>query len=221
MRRLDRAKSHKYRQLLIVLVVVFVVSPFFKTGLGSILTILMLLYTIIIIIRSFTLPKFLFTIYLAIAVMAFFLELGASMGWIPFFNQAFSLLAQGIFALYLGGAAFWIARDIFSASKVTFDTVRGGISVYLLIGFVWALFYGMVATLDSNAFSQELVQGGSYLKTLHFSFTTLTTLGYGDIVPISEIALVLSNLEAVIGQMYVAVFIAILIGGYLAQHSKK
>ena len=90
----------------------------------------------------------------------------------------------------------------------------------VLIGFVWALFYGMVATLDPNAFSQRLILNGSYLKALHFSFTTLTTLGYGDIVPMSEIALVLTNLEAIVGQMYSTVFIAIVVGGYLSRRSQ-
>ncbi|MEM6521441.1 MAG: ion channel, partial [Cyanobacteria bacterium P01_C01_bin.70] len=53
----------------------------------------------------------------------------------------------------------------------------------------------------------------------HFSFTTLTTLGYGDIIPVSEVALVLANLEAIIGQIYPAVFIAVLVGGYLGHRS--
>ena len=220
MKLLHKPPAQKYRQLLIVLVVAFLVSPFLKTGIGSILSALMLLYTIILIIRSFTLPKILFSIYTVIAVIAFGLELIVSMRWAPSFNLSFALLSQVIFTLYLGGAAYWIGRDIFNTSKVTGDTVRGGISVYLLIGFVWALFYGIVATLDPNAFSQRLILNGSYLKALHFSFTTLTTLGYGDIVPLSEIALVLTNLEAIIGQMYSTVFIAILVGGYLSRRSQ-
>ena len=112
-----------------------------------------------------------------------------------------------------------ISHDILTTPRVTADTVQGGISVYLLIGFAWALFYGMVATLDPNAFSQPLLLQESYLRALHFSFTTLTTLGYGDIVPVSEVALVLTNLEAIIGQMYPAVFISVLVGGYLGHRA--
>ncbi|MEM7794527.1 MAG: potassium channel family protein, partial [Cyanobacteria bacterium P01_C01_bin.118] len=66
-----------------------------------------------------------------------------------------------------------------------------------------------------------LIRPGSYLRSIHFSFTTLTTLGYGDIVPLSEIAQVLTNLEAIVGQMYSSVLIAILIGSYLAQRSNQ
>ena len=217
----DKPEPQKYRQLLIVLIVGFFVAPFLKASLGSILSALLLLLTIITIVKSFALPRLLLILYLAIAVMAFGLQLAASLGWGQLFNQTFSFLAQGIFALYLGGAAYWIGRDIFTSPRVTLDTVRGGISVYLLIGFVWALFYGMVATLDANAFSQPLTPKTSYLKALHFSFTTLTTLGYGDIIPISELAQVLTNLEAIVGQMYSTVFIAILVGSYLSRRFEQ
>ncbi|WP_228016118.1 potassium channel family protein [Leptolyngbya ectocarpi] len=214
-------KTQKYRQLLIVLAVTFVVSPFLKAGIGNILSISLLLYTLIVVVNSFALPRRWLVIYGAIAIIAFCLAVSSSLGWISYLNQPFSLIAQTIFALYLAGAAYWIGRDIFTTPEVTIDVVRGGISVYLLLGFVWALLYGIVNTLDANAFSQPLVRTGSYLRPLHFSFTTLTTLGYGDIVPLSEVAQVLTNLEAIVGQMYSSVLIAILIGSYLAQRSSQ
>lgn len=214
-------KTQKYRQLLIVLAVTFVVSPFLKAGIGNILVISLLLYTIIVVVNSFALPRRWLAIYGAIAITAFSLEVISSLIDVSYLNRPFTLISQIIFAIYLAGAAYWIGRDIFTSPNVTLDTVRGGISVYLLIGFVWALLYGIVNTLDANAFSQPLIQQDSYLRTIHFSFTTLTTLGYGDIVPLSEVAQVLTNLEAIIGQMYSSVLIAILIGSYLAQRSSR
>lgn len=215
-------KPHqKYRQLLLVLVVIFIVSPFLQDRIGNIFAISLLLYTILVIIRSFRLPWKLLAVYGAIATAAFCLEVVSTLGWVSYLNQPFSLIAQAIFAIYLAAAAYWIGRDIFTTPEVTIDIVRGGISVYMLIGFVWALIYGIVNTLDDDAFSQQLVQPGSYLKTIHFSFTTLTTLGYGDIVPLSEVAQVLTNLEAIVGQMYSSVFIAILIGSYLSQQTNQ
>lgn len=221
MNPLLRHKTQKYRQLLIVLAITFVVSPFLKAGIGNILSISLLLYTIIVVVNSFALPRRWLALYSAIAIIAFGLAVSSSLGWISYLNQPFSLIAQTIFALYLSGAAYWIGRDIFTTPEVTIDVVRGGISVYLLLGFVWALLYGIVNTLDANAFSQPLVRTGSYLRTIHFSFTTLTTLGYGDIVPLSEVAQVLTNLEAIVGQMYSSVLIAILIGSYLAQRPSQ
>ncbi|MEM7795955.1 MAG: potassium channel family protein, partial [Cyanobacteria bacterium P01_C01_bin.118] len=191
----------KYRQLLIVLAVTFTVSPFLQAGIGNVLATSLFLYAILVVIKSFALPRRLMMIYGAIAIIAFCLEVMSSLGWISYLNQPLSLISQTIFVIYLAGAAYWIGRDIFNAPTVTIDTVRGGISVYMLIGFVWALLYGIVNTLDANAFSQPLIRPGSYLRSIHFSFTTLTTLGYGDIVPLSEIAQVLTNLEAIVGQM--------------------
>ncbi len=212
-----KAKHKKYRQLLIVLIFTFVVSPFLEGGIGNILSTSLLLYTIIIIIKSLPLPRRLLMVYGAIAIIAFCLDVYASLDLAVYFNRPLSLIAQIIFAIYLAGAAYWIGRDIFTTPEVTIDMVRGGISVYLLIGFVWALFYGIVNTLDANAFSQPLINKASYIRPIHFSFTTLTTLGYGDIVPLSEVAQVLTNLEAIIGQMYPSIFIAILVGNYLSQ----
>lgn len=213
--------SKRYQQLLTVLMIVFCIAPFLKSNIGSVFSAVLLLYTLMVIIRSLPLPKVWVAMYTVIALVASVLQLSASMDWVPSFNLIFALIGQSIYALYLGTAALWISRDIISTTNVTADTVRGGISVYLLIGFVWALFYGLVATLDSNAFSQSLLFKGSYLTALHFSFTTLTTLGYGDIVPFSDIALVLTNLEAIIGQLYPAVFISILVGGFLSGRFQK
>lgn len=221
MQSFRRPHAQKYRQLLIVLVATFAVSPFLKAGLGSILSALLLLYTIILIIRSFTLPRALVAVYIAIALIAFGIQVSASLGWLSSLDQAFAAIPLAIFAIYLGGSAYWIGQDIFKAYRVTLDVVRGGISVYLLIGYVWALLYGIVAALDAEAFSQPLLLQNSYIKAFYFSFTTLTTLGYGDILPKSEIALVLTNLEAIVGQMYSTVFITILVGGYLSQQVRS
>ena len=59
-----------------------------------------------------------------------------------------------------------------------------------------------------------------YSKAVHFSFTTLTTLGYEDIVPVSTLATMLTNLEAVIGQLYPSTLIAILVANYTAERTK-
>ena len=217
MKNLPRQSKPKYRQLLLVLIVTFVVTPFVQAGIGNVLLVSLLLYTILVIIGSLPLPRRLLVVYGAIAMAAFGLRLLSLFRLVDDLNQPFAIISQGIFVLYLAGAAYWIGRDIFTTPEVTIDIVRGGISVYLLLGFVWSLLYGIVNTLDANAFSQPLLHQDSYLRAVHFSFTTLTTLGYGDIVPLSEVAQVLTNLEAIVGQMYSSIFIAILVGSYLAQ----
>ncbi|MEM0982218.1 MAG: potassium channel family protein, partial [Cyanobacteria bacterium P01_H01_bin.58] len=130
-----------------------------------------------------------------------------------------TLTVQIIYALFFGSAAVLILRRILQASRVTMDIVRGGVCVYLLLGYFWALLYSIIYTLDASSFSSEILTEGSYLKVLYYSFVTLTTLGFGDIVPMTEIASVFTILEALVGQIYPAIFIALLVSGYLAhQH---
>lgn len=210
--------QRKYKQLLIILITNFLAAPFLQGGLGSALSAFLLLYVMVIIVLSFSLPRKLFWAYFLIAILACFLQLGPTLGWAITAASPFSLLAQTIYVAYLGVAALLIMQEIFTAPTVTMDTIRGGICAYFLIGFVWALFYGMEATLNPNAFSVPLMQTDSFLIPIHFSFTTLTTLGFGDIVPVSPLAIVLTDTEAIIGQLYPTVFIAILVGGYLSQN---
>ena len=212
--------QNKYTQLLIVLVINFVSAPFLNGIIGGLFSSAIFLCATIIIVRTFSLHQKLFRLYLGIAGLAFVLETVTRFGWYSP-QGIFSLFfIQAIFAIYLGVAVLLILRDILFCQRITADTIRGGICVYFLIGFVWALFYGIVASFDPQAFSQPLIGRESYSRVIYFSFVTLTTLGYGDIIPVSPLATMLTNLEAIIGQMYPAILISILVGGYLSERSK-
>ena len=213
--------SHnKYTQLLIVLLTNFVSAPFLDSIIGGLFSSAIFLCATIIIVRTFSLHQKLFRLYLSIAGLAFVLETVTRFGWYSP-KAIFSLFfIQAIYAIYLGVAMLLILRDILFCQRITADTIRGGICVYFLIGFVWALLYGIVASFDPQAFSQPLIGGESYSKVIYFSFVTLTTLGYGDIIPVSPLATMLTNLEAIIGQMYPAILISILVGGYLSGRSE-
>ena len=71
------------------------------------------------------------------------------------------------------------------------------------------------------AFGGNLLDRDTSATLLYFSYTTLTTLGYGDIVPVNEFARVFTSVEAIGGQLFLAVFIARLIGLHLAHQSKR
>ncbi len=217
----SKVSSHnKYTQLLIALITNFILAPFLRGNIGELALSLISLYAIIIIVRTFSLkPKF-FKLYSSIALLTFLLEIVGRMELSKLPTIAFLLLIQVVYILYLGIAAYLILRDILLSQQITTDTIRGSICVYLLIGFVWALLYGITASLETNAFSQPIIEIDSYGRAVYFSFTTLTTLGYGDILPVSPLAKMLTNLEAIIGQLYPAILIAILVGGYLSQRNK-
>ena len=213
--------QNKYTQLLIVLVSNFILAPFLRGNLGELVLSLISVYAIIIIVKTFSLrPKFL-RLYAIIASATFLLEVIGRLELSNLFPIAFLLLIQLIYILYLSIAAILILRDIFLSPKTTLDNIRGGVCVYLLIGFIWSLLYGITASLDTEAFSQPIIEAESYGRAVYFSFTTLTTLGYGDIIPVSPLAKMLTNLEAIIGQLYPSILMAILISDYLSQRKSN
>ncbi len=131
------------------------------------------------------------------------------------------LIIRVIYSLFVLAALVTINRTIFSVKKVNGDTIKGGISVFFLIGIVWALVYNIVYLLDANAFSASIEATNLLDSMFYFSFTTLTTLGYGDITPVSDLARTLANLEAITGMMYPSIFIARLVGLYTAQEMSE
>jgi hypothetical protein len=98
--------------------------------------------------------------------------------------------------------------------RVSIDTVYGGICVYLLLGFLWYIFYALIAVFDPAAFEYAYLRTGAY-DLMYFSLNTLTTLGQGDIVPLNRFSMVLCNLEALVGQIFPSVFIARLVSLYV------
>jgi hypothetical protein len=106
--------------------------------------------------------------------------------------------------------------------SVTRETLLGGINVYLLLVFAFALAHTSVEIVHHGSYSiggrallahlQEQYAGHSFPTIVYFSVTTLSTLGYGDIVPTSEGARILTSIEALVGQLYIAIFIGRLVG---------
>lgn len=124
------------------------------------------------------------------------------------------LFAAGAAAIAIGILIGAILRQTFAAGPITFRRIEGAVAAYLLIGLVFACLYDLVHGLAPAAFlhhgepARAGEQVGSYL---FFSFVTLTTTGYGDIVPVHPVARSLAILEALTGQLYLAILLARLV----------
>jgi voltage-gated potassium channel Kch len=103
------------------------------------------------------------------------------------------------------------ARAVFATGRVTFHRIIGGILLYLNIGSIFVALIGFVALIDPNVLTNLQPLEENYPKYIYFSFTTLTTTGYGDIIPVHPYARSLANIEQIIGQLYPAVLIARLV----------
>ena len=127
-----------------------------------------------------------------------------------------AFLARGSAAVALAALGGVIGRAAFGPGRVTWHRVQGAIALYLVLGLLFAHFYGLLNVLVPEAFAN--VPAGLNAdavfyrgRLLYFSFVTLTTTGYGDIVPLHPIARSLATLEAVIGQLFPATLLARLV----------
>lgn len=135
-------------------------------------------------------------------------------------GAAMEMVAVGLqIGFFLLLAAMGIA-GILSASRVTTSTLCNAVSVYLLMGIAWASMYQMLVLLDPAAIGPAS-SGTAFAEHLYFSFTTLTTLGYGDVTPVSHYARSLVMVESVIGPMYLAILIARLVSLHERTSSKE
>ncbi len=213
----QKSIQNKYSQLLTTIIALFLIAPIVQGKIGQILLSLVFLGTIITIIRTFNLHKRFFLLLLILAGTSFSLDIYTKFQADFAREKLLVIIILVVYSLFLFSALVTINRTIFSVKKVNGDTIKGGIAVFFLIGTFWALIYNIVYVFDPNAFSKSIEPINLLDSMLYFSFTTLTTLGYGDITPVSNIARTLANLEAITGMMYPCIFIARLVGLYTAQ----
>jgi len=130
--------------------------------------------------------------------------------------QFYPQLRLALFAAFFSFMGVIIIRNVLRAEVITWDRIQGAVCAYLLIGVAWGVLYGWVGLRDPQAFSGAVEVGAqSGEPMVYFSFVTLTTLGYGDITPVSQTARTLAWLEAAFGQIYLVVLVAHLVSRQL------
>jgi hypothetical protein len=122
-----------------------------------------------------------------------------------------------------------LLRDLMRRDRQTSERIFGALTAYLFIGILFALLFGHLHYRYDGAFSipdhmiPEVTNSEvAYLPVFtYYSFVTLTTLGYGDVTPIISQARTLAWVEALIGQLYLAVMVAGLVGTFIAERTAK
>lgn len=116
-----------------------------------------------------------------------------------------------------------VTKDVIFSGTIDANRLVGSACIYFLLGLVWALLYFLLDTLLPNSFSGISAGNsgqGALQDFIYYSFVTLTTLGYGDILPLSNAARVLSYMEASCGVLYIAILVASLVGTHLSQKTQ-
>jgi hypothetical protein len=129
---------------------------------------------------------------------------------------------------FLGLASGVIIATVWREQEVTTDTILGGVAVYLMLGYVWGVGYSIVELVAPGSFVFNLASVGALAHAepvspplIYYSYVTLTTLGYGDVIPATSISSGLAAMEAVTGQLFIAVLIARVVGLYIAQRTRS
>ncbi len=139
-------------------------------------------------------------------------------------SELIDYLSLGLLLFFFSGALRSAWRQVlFVGERVDLNRIVGSVSVYLLLGVIWTLIYLVLLTFDANALSG--IQFGnwreSFPQAAYYSFVTLTTLGYGDILPASHLARFFAYMEAIAGVFYMAIVVASLVSTAITESTNK
>ncbi len=215
-------KHPTYTRLLITLVLLMAWGPFSRTiSWGGRISAVLFAAVLAMAVIEVSPNRRAIVHSILLAAPGILLQLADALFIVPRWAVMVALVSSGAFLAYV---IVLLGHDILTQTSVNSDTIRGAITIYLLLGLFWVTIYSVLVLADPGAiaFSDALArEAGSnprefYSVLQYFSFVTLTTLGYGDISPISPFARFAATSEAIIGQLYIAITVARLVGLQIA-----
>ena len=218
--RFEKFRAYRYTFLFIAILAQFILVPLLEEVAGSLVPLVFILVVFGVLGTLGLHKRFLyFSLGLGIAAIVTH-YLGRLLYAEGASHPYLFLLGLSLDIVFLLLVVVILMFKVFSEDKITGETIKGGISVYFLLGFLWSYVYLLVLFLDPGAISFPApIQRLSTIT--YFSFTTLTTLGYGDIRPVSWMARNLTILQSTIGPIFLTVLIARLVGLHVVSKSKS
>ena len=213
-------KKRPFNLLLIAFVFLFLVAPIFgESKLQSPLVTFLFMTSIVYTLKAFLKSKPKFYLAFCLAGVSFVLTLLVQVDVI---GKWFALAEILFYLIFVSMVIYLIVRFILSQRVISADTIKAGVCVYLLLGLLWSSLYMLLYIFETESFrySGNITPENPYFF-IYYSFTVITTLGFGDVVPNNTFAINLSMLEAICGQMYIAIFVASIVSVYITQNKTK
>lgn len=208
--------------LLASLLLIFLLYPFVQRNVLGVRLLDIVLSAILLAgIYAVSQKKQLFTIALVLALPTLAIH------WSKYFiSDPFEFfVGECMTALFFIFTGSIILTHVFRDDEVTTNKIAGAICVYLLIGLTWGIVFALIEDYQPGSFLIGHVEVASMEEKIpqmmYYSFVNLTTLGYGDITPLSPPARTFSIVEAIIGQLYLVVLVARLVGLHIVHSTKK
>jgi hypothetical protein len=126
-------------------------------------------------------------------------------------SRSLTTAASALSGAFIVVTIIVIARGVIGQREVNEQAVLGAVCIYLLLGMLFTYVYSIAAVYGDGAFFAQGTDGTTAVRQ-YFSFTTLTTVGYGDYTPASGLGHTLANVEALVGQLYLVTVVAVLVG---------
>ncbi len=191
--------------LLIMLVVDIFLLPIFGPGLPHItldIVFSVLLVTGVAAVCERRFPRILALVFATLTLASQWLERAGVDGFTTLSSTVASLTTIAVFSLLV------LVRTM-SPGPITRFRIQGAVAAYMLIGLTFAQAFALTELLEPGSFQfagQALPQGMAY-ELGYYSLVTLTTVGYGDVTPVSSVARSLATLEGLVGQLYPVVIL--------------
>ena len=216
----DKSLTASSSFLLLLVVFLIFIIPFFPLEWHRILY--STFFTIIFLLSILTLSKYRSKIFY-LALVTIFTE------WL---SELFDLAVLLHISFITNIAFFYLLVALFimqiaKAREVTLNVILESINGYLMLGMSFSILIALICLIDPNSFSfkhlsESMTPSISYVSNyIYFGFVTLSTLGYGDVVPLTPAARSLAIFTSVTGQMYVAIIIALIVSKYLSQKNSS
>jgi hypothetical protein len=215
---LHSLRRSRYLFLLLALVVLLLVSPFLDNSRAhEVYFVVLFALVMVSAVRIASKQRSHRIVALGLGVP----WLALSLSGLVWQHTGFTIGTNLLFVIFNSYVLGIVLGNVVSAVDVDFDILLGAASAYLLIGIIWAVSYVVIHQLEPGAFTLIPSEPRPFFhQFLYFSLTTLTTLGYGDISPLSPFAQIWATLEAVFGTLYIALLVARLVGMYQSQRSR-
>jgi len=211
--------KNRFLFLLISILCLLIFTPVFQ-GFVGVRILMNAFITAILISGTYAASK---KIYITITAASLALPMLVSIWISHFVDIPFLVFVGDCFGItFIAFLVVVILSFIFREKQVTVNVIYGSIVVYLLIAIMWSFVYSVLESIHPGSFAtgEGQIEVGRRLY-IYYSFVTITTLGYGDITPTTDLANSFSFLEAVTGQLYIAILIARLVGIQIAQSMNR
>lgn len=200
--------------LLLLLLGLILLFPLLEEGIHA-RTLLGILFSSVLLVGAFATrqSRLGFILKLGLAL------LGVGVQWVALWVESVATLelAGSVFALSLLISISGVLRYVLKRGPITADKLHGALAGYILLAFAWAFLYALIEISSAGSYGPgrlDFAQPGTFFKLIYFSFTTLTTTGFGDVLPLTNHARSLVMIEEFSGVFYVGVLIARLAGVY-------